>query len=106
MRFVEKYILTEKLIECIIVYNNTAIQIYMNGSGSAANIRGGTAMNHTMPNISLSNRTNLLDFDTYEYELQEVDRPELFREMFPYTEVPKVAYNYRHVPMNMPENII
>ena len=29
MRFVEKYILTEKLIECIIVYNNTAIQIYM-----------------------------------------------------------------------------
>ncbi len=62
-------------------------------------------MNHTMPNISLSNRTNLLDFDTYEYELQEVDRPELFREMFPYTEVPKVAFNYRHVPMNMQERI-
>ena len=62
-------------------------------------------MNHKMPNISLSKRTNLLDFDTYEYELQEVDRPELFREMFPYSEVPKVAYNYRHVPMNMPEDI-
>ena len=62
-------------------------------------------MEHTMPNISLSKRTNLLDFDTYEYELQEVGRPELFREMFPYSEVPKVAYNYRHVPMNMPENI-
>ena len=62
-------------------------------------------MNHTMPNISLSRRTNLLDFDTYEYELQETAQPELFREMFPYTEVPKVAYNYRHVPMNMPEGI-
>ncbi len=62
-------------------------------------------MNHTMPNISLSKRTNLLDFDTYEYEMQEVDRPELFREMFPYSEVPKVAFNYRHVPMNMPEEI-
>ena len=48
-------------------------------------------MKHTMPNISLSPRTNLLDFDTYEYELQNSDRPELFREMFPYTEVPKVA---------------
>ncbi|MBP1591060.1 MAG: 2-isopropylmalate synthase [Oscillospiraceae bacterium] len=58
-----------------------------------------------MPNISLSKRTNLLDFDTYEYEMQEVDRPELFREMFPYSEVPKVAFNYRHVPMNMPEEI-
>lgn len=42
-------------------------------------------MNHSMPNISLSRRTNLLDFDTYEYELQEVESPELFREMFPYT---------------------
>ena len=62
-------------------------------------------MNHEMPNIGLSKRTNLLDFDTYEYELQEVDRPEMFREMFPYTEVPKVAYNYRHVPMHMPEDI-
>ncbi|MBR5371649.1 MAG: 2-isopropylmalate synthase [Oscillospiraceae bacterium] len=58
-----------------------------------------------MPNISLSKRTNLLDFDTYEYEMQDVERPELFREMFPYSEVPKVAYNYRHVPMNMPEDI-
>ena len=62
-------------------------------------------MNHAMPNISLSKRTNLLDFDTYEYEMQDVERPELFREMFPYSEVPKVAYNYRHVPMNMPEDI-
>ncbi len=62
-------------------------------------------MEHSMSNISLSPRTNLLDFDTYEYELQNVPEPELFREMFPYSEVPKVAYNYRHVPMNMPENI-
>ena len=62
-------------------------------------------MEKNMPDIKLSRRTNLLDFDTYEYELQDVERPELFREMFPYTEVPKVAYNYRHVPMNMPEDI-
>ena len=40
-------------------------------------------MEHAMPNISLSPKTNLLDFDTYEYELQNVPKPELFREMFP-----------------------
>jgi len=62
-------------------------------------------MSKSMPNISLSGSTNLLEFDTYEYALQNVEKPELFREMFPYTEVPKIAYNYRHVPMNMPENI-
>ena len=40
-------------------------------------------MHSNMPSISLSPRTNLLDFDTYEYELQNVPEPELFREMFP-----------------------
>ena len=62
-------------------------------------------MSSVMPNISLSQGTNLLEFDPYEYELHDVEKPELFREMFPYTEVPKIAYNYRHVPMNMPEHI-
>ena len=62
-------------------------------------------MSKSMPNISLSGSTNLLEFDTYDYALQNVEKPELFREMFPYTEVPKIAYNYRHVPMNMPKNI-
>ena len=52
-----------------------------------------------------SGSTNLLEFDPYEYELHDVAEPELFREMFPYTEVPKVAFNYRHVPMNMQEHI-
>lgn len=58
-----------------------------------------------MTNINLCENTNLLEFDPYEYELHDVCEPELFREMFPYTEVPKIAYNYRQVPMNMPERI-
>ena len=36
---------------------------------------------------------------------KDVSQPELFREIFPYNEVPKVSYNYRHVPMDMPEHI-
>ncbi len=58
-----------------------------------------------MSDIKLSNKSNLLERDPYMYELQNVEEPELFRELFPYTEVPKIAYNYRRVPMNMPENI-
>ena len=56
-----------------------------------------------MSEITLSNKSYLLEQDPYMYELQDVPKPELFREMFPYTEVPKIAYNY--VPMNMPEKI-
>ena len=55
--------------------------------------------------INLSTKTSLLEQDLYEYKLQDVSQPELFREIFPYNEVPKVSYNYRHVPMDMPEHI-
>ena len=58
-----------------------------------------------MTDIALSKKSNLLEQDPYQYELHDVESPELFREMFPYTEVPKIAYNYRRVPMNMPEEI-
>ncbi|MDY3908738.1 MAG: 2-isopropylmalate synthase [Eubacterium sp.] len=58
-----------------------------------------------MQDINLSGKTNLLEQDPYDYELQNVAKPELFREMFPYTETPKIAFNYRVVPRNMPEDI-
>lgn len=58
-----------------------------------------------MTDITLSLKSNLLEQDPYQYELHDVESPELFREMFPSSEVPKIAYNYRRVPMNMPEEI-
>ncbi len=58
-----------------------------------------------MADINISKRTNLLEQDPYEYELHNVESPELFRDMFPYTEVPKIAFNYRRVPENMPEDV-
>ena len=58
-----------------------------------------------MRELSLSSKTNLLEQDPYLYELQDVEKPELFREMFPYTETPKIAFNYRRVPAEMPEDI-
>lgn len=48
---------------------------------------------------------NLLEEDKYHYELQDVPEPELFRDIYPYDEIPKVVFNYRHVPMDMPEHI-
>ncbi len=58
-----------------------------------------------MQEITLSQRTNKLEQDPYYYRLQSVEKPELFREMFPYTQTPKIAFNYRRVPENMPEDI-
>ena len=54
-----------------------------------------------MQEIRLSNKTNKLELDPYSYQLQDVESPELFREMFPYTETPKIAFNYRRVPEKM-----
>ena len=58
-----------------------------------------------MASINPNIKTNLLEQDIYEYELHDIKKPELFRDMFPYTEVPKIAYNYRQVPMAMPKDI-
>ena len=58
--------------------------------------RGATEEDDTMKankTINLSTKTNLLEQDLYEYKLQDVSQPELFREIFPYNEVPKVSYN-------------
>ena len=55
--------------------------------------------------LEISNKTNLLEQNIYKYTLQDVDEPNLYREMFDYEEVPKIAFNHRRVPMNMPEDI-
>ena len=39
--------------------------------------------------IELGKKSNLLEQDPYKYELQDVEEPNLFRDLFPYTEVPK-----------------
>lgn len=48
---------------------------------------------------------HLLEIHSYEHNLQEVDKPNLYREMFEYESVPKITFNNRNVPMNMPEDI-
>lgn len=55
--------------------------------------------------LELSNKTNLLEQDTYRYSLQDIEEPNLYREHFSYTEIPKIAFNHRRVPIGMPEDI-
>ncbi|MBE6754712.1 MAG: 2-isopropylmalate synthase, partial [Ruminococcaceae bacterium] len=55
--------------------------------------------------LELSPHTNLLEQKIYKYSLQEVEEPNLYREVYPYTAVPKIPFNHRVVPIGMPEHI-
>ena len=39
------------------------------------------------------------------YPMVEVEDPQVFRNLFPYTEIPKIAFNDRVVPHHMPDDI-
>ena len=55
--------------------------------------------------LEFSDATHLLEQSAYKYELQERATPNLYRHLFDYETVPKVAFNHRFVPINMPEEI-
>ena len=55
--------------------------------------------------LSFDNTVNLLMQSKYRYNLQDVAEPNLYREIYDYDHVPKVAFNLRHVPMQMPDHI-
>jgi len=50
-------------------------------------------------------KTNLLERNTDRYVLQDVDEPNLYRALFTYDEIPKIAFNHRIVPIDMPDEI-
>ena len=55
--------------------------------------------------IAKNPASNLLEQSQYKYSLQDVEKPNLYREIYPYDEIPKVAFNHRRVPFNMPADI-
>ena len=55
--------------------------------------------------VDINKKTNLLQEKIYTYSLQDVAEPQLYRHIFDYQSVPKIIFNDRHVPMDMPENI-
>ena len=55
--------------------------------------------------FEFNKKTNLLESTTQAYPLIDVKEPNLYREYFTYDEVPKVVFNHRLVPMEVPEKI-
>lgn len=55
--------------------------------------------------FTFNSKTNLLERRELEYPLQDVKEPNLYRTLFSYDTVPKIAFNHRIVPIDMPDEI-
>ena len=55
--------------------------------------------------VIMNEKTNLLELEEHIYHLVDVDKPNVYHNLFPYDQVPKIAFNERIVPHNMPEDI-
>ncbi len=53
----------------------------------------------------LNEKTNLLEMENHHYEVQDIPDPNLYREFFEYTEIPKVGFNFRTSPFGMPDQV-
>lgn len=58
-----------------------------------------------MGKIEFNKKSNVIEQAVYKYKLQDVEKANLYRELFPYSEIPRITFNHRQVPMNMPEDI-
>ena len=55
--------------------------------------------------LTLNPKTNLFELGTQDYISTNIHSPRLYREFFSYDHVPKVAFDYRTYPINMPNEI-
>ncbi len=53
-------------------------------------------------NVKYNKKTNMLEI---EFNFRDVEDPNLFRNIYPYNQIPKIVFNHRIVPMNIPEKI-
>ncbi|MCQ2523971.1 MAG: 2-isopropylmalate synthase [Lachnospiraceae bacterium] len=55
--------------------------------------------------VTMNENNNLLQIEEHMYILDDVKKPNVFRNMFPYSEIPKIPFNDRIVPHHMPKDI-
>ena len=55
--------------------------------------------------LKFSKKTNLLEQSPHQYAVEDVSEPNLHREIYRYSEIPKVPFDYLNVPINMPDEI-
>jgi len=53
-------------------------------------------------NVKYNKKTRMQEI---EYNFRDVEKPNLFRNFYPYTEIPRIVFNHRVVPMNIPERL-
>jgi len=53
-------------------------------------------------NVKFNRKSKLMEI---EFQFRDVNEPNLFRNIFPYNEVPRLVFNHRVVPMNIPEKL-
>ena len=55
--------------------------------------------------VYLDKHSNLLQLEEHMYPLVDIEKPNIFRNLFRYDEIPKIAFNDRIVPHSMPDEI-
>jgi len=55
-----------------------------------------------MSNVKYNKKSKMLEI---EYSFKDLEKPNLFRNIYPYKEIPKLVFNHRIVPMNIPEKL-
>ena len=85
---------------CIQLYKNTRIPLRKDKYD-----HGHTGIEMDNRPVVQNKKTNLLELEEHIYHLVDVDKPNVYHNLFPYEEIPKIAFNDRIVPHNMPENI-
>lgn len=55
--------------------------------------------------LEFDRRSNTLEQRAYEYTLQDIAEPNLYRHLYNYDEAPKIPFNHRRVPMRPPDEI-
>ena len=62
-------------------------------------------MNNTFTNrpVTMNENKNLLEIEEHMYILDDVKKPNVFRNMFPYSEIPKIPFNVWKKDINFPK---
>lgn len=58
-----------------------------------------------MPKAELNRFTNLIELQENRLELKDISEPNLYRHIFPYNEIPRITFNYKNIPMFVPDEI-
>jgi len=71
------------------------VKICIHGTG----VNGTSAMAerriYVMREVVMNKKTNLLQLEEHFYQLADVKEPNVFHNLFPYDEIPKIAFNDR-----------